>query len=245
MKSRSPLSHLLVHRLVAPPVDAEQILGPATDLLAVLARDPQQVGDDRDREGIGKLADQLHAPVARGFAAGLRVALGPVEEIVDGLLDAGPHRLHAAAGETGLHQLADARVVGRVDGDDAARERPELLRRLVVLPLFRGQARTRIDREAVVEQRGHDIVVMGDEERLAVEEPIPGALRLLSVFVATELDPGDAALLAQRVVGLIGRGHELWVAQVQLDDFRSPTTGRRRLVPPRWFLAHSTSSRSP
>ena len=37
--------------LVAPAVDPEQVLGPAPDLLAVLARDPEHVGDDRHREG--------------------------------------------------------------------------------------------------------------------------------------------------------------------------------------------------
>jgi hypothetical protein len=109
-------------------------------------------------------------------------------------------------------------VIRGVDGDDATRERPELLRRVVVAALLRGHERTRIDREAVIEQGRDDIVVMRDKERLAVEEPIPGTLRLLSIFVAAELDASNTALLAQRIVGVISRGHECGVGDVQLDD---------------------------
>ena len=196
------LPHLLVHRLVAPAVDAEQVLGPAPDLLAILARDTEHVGDDRDREGVGELdrissIRRLRAVSPRAAASrSARSRRASTIFWMLGRIASMPRPVKLGWTSLRMRVWSGGSIERRL-----LRQRPELLRSLRhLLPLLGGQPGAGIDGEAVVEQRGDDVVVVGDEEGLAVEERSRCAAlsAASSASPAGELDDGDATPLAQR-----------------------------------------------
>ena len=84
--------------------------------VAVRLRDAEQLGDDRDRDELEEVADEVE------FAAGL----GGVDDPVDDRLDPRPERLDGPRGERLQHEPSQAGVIGRLHVDHLdAEEIPE------------------------------------------------------------------------------------------------------------------------
>ncbi len=138
------------------------------------------------------------------------------------------------AGETRLDQLADAVVVGRVEGDDALGEGAERLRCLLLRSVVRvGRrrvVRANLGGEPLVEQAGDDVVVAGDAPALVADERAPAAGRLVRFPVGVadaDPDPDHPALVAQPGVDLVGVGDELGVEAVDPRQVEVLPTLRR------------------
>ena len=76
------------------------------------ARDPEHLRDHGDGQGIGQVADHLHRPRIEG----------PVDDLVDDLLDARAESLDHPGRERPADQRAQARVVRRILEEHGARQ---------------------------------------------------------------------------------------------------------------------------
>ncbi len=132
----------------------------------VVGRHPEPLADDRDRERLGEVVQQVEvAPFderLEQFGRELRRLL--------------PHRLHAPGRERRRDELADARVIGRLEPEEApALDVPERLPARIErlrLELLLGTDVPEVAAQPPVAQTGADICVTRDEpavELLVVE----------------------------------------------------------------------------
>ena len=183
--------------------------------------------------------------------------LGVVEQLAGDLGDARAKGVDGAAGEPGLHQLAQPRVVGWIEGQQRPGEREELLR------LFReggallgGERLERIDREAIVVEQGrHAVVVasgqpdLGRERRAGGGVPFRLGLRLVIAEVAKAGARHGAGLPQVGVEG-VGAGHKLRVHQIEQHRVRDAASRLARVWlgqragPDHRLVGHQRSDRS-
>src|SRR5829696_3858188 len=143
-----------------------------------------------------------------------------MQEIIHDPLDAPPQRLYGSSRKARLDQLAQPRMVGWVERDEAPGEHLELLRnRGLLLQLLLRHYRARIDREAVVEQGLDHFVIVGNEKSFAPEKVLAPLLRsvsrrLLLLFAAGKADTRHRPLRPQVSVSVVGVRHEVRVGYV-------------------------------
>src|SRR5262249_39622952 len=89
--------------------DGEDVRAPLPELALILLRDAEDLADDAGRQRVAEAGDQLEAAVLATAAQ-----TGFVEHLPAQLLDAGPERLHAGAGERLADQALERRVIRRV-----------------------------------------------------------------------------------------------------------------------------------
>ena len=148
-------------------VEAARDVGrPAADRRVIVHRHAQHLADDRHRQRVGEVLDDVHA-VLPGHA---------VEQAVDDLLDVRAHRLDHARRERLADQRAQPRMIGRVAEEHRARE-GRLLRLVAVdrgehlLELLASEARVAQDVDAVVVARQHPESQRAVVDRLLLAQP--------------------------------------------------------------------------
>src|ERR1700733_13072713 len=72
--------------------------------LAMLLGDAEHVADDRDRQPVGKISDQVHASAIDDR----------IQRLVDHLFNTRTHVLHPARGEGFDDEIPQARMLGRI-----------------------------------------------------------------------------------------------------------------------------------
>jgi hypothetical protein len=115
--------------------------------------------------------------------------------VIDNSLDARAECLHLAVGKAGLHQLAQSRVIGRINAQQIPLEDAGSRRRLRQFrQLLRRHGSLVIDPNAVIEERRGTVVVACHQVRVLEKGPAPLIFLLLAV---AEGHPRRRALCAQ------------------------------------------------
>ena len=152
-------SAVLVRRLELRVVEADEPVRPVEELVPVVLRNAEEVGDDVERKLGGDRGHEVGAPLGGDPIDDLRGSRA------DARLEAGDHPRR----EAGARELAELVVLRRIHVQHHQLDRRQVLLRVV---LDVGAAAVRRERVRVLRD-GEDVVVLGDAPE-ARARPAPG-----------------------------------------------------------------------